>query len=215
MTEKKEVSLYILIIGIAAMAVAIFIGSLILDKIIKSIGIIVNTLDTKAHKDMLTGVLNKGSFEERVTVALSDENTKRKCAVILLDVDNFKSVNDTLGHAYGDKVLADIGDVLRKLFGEKNIIGRLGGDEFCVFLTVPDFYRINHIKYVENKCAELCREFNSKYTGDDNGYKISVSVGAAIFPDHGTAFQKLYRCADNALYVSKRSGKDTYTIFDK
>jgi diguanylate cyclase (GGDEF)-like protein len=218
MSEKKEVSLYIFIIGIAATAAAIFIGSLILDKIIKSIGVIVNTLDSKARTDLLTGVLNKGSFEELAQAAISSsESANKKSAVILLDVDDFKSVNDTLGHAYGDKVLADIGSVLKKVFGEKNLIGRLGGDEFCVFMNIADFYKYDHnyIKYTENKCAELCREFDSKYTGDDNSFKISVSVGASVFPDHGSSFAKLYRCADNALYISKRSGKDTYTIFDK
>jgi diguanylate cyclase (GGDEF)-like protein len=136
-------------------------------------------------------------------------------ALILLDVDNFKGINDTLGHVYGDKVLADIGDTLRKVFGKDECIGRLGGDEFCVFMKIPYTRRTDCAAYVEEKCAALCAEFKDSYTGDKGDYKISVSLGASLFHEHGTAFSKLYQCADRALYSSKHKGKDTYTLFNK
>jgi diguanylate cyclase (GGDEF)-like protein len=213
--EKNDVTYYIYIIGIISTIVAICIGFYMFDKTINPMKNIVSVLDSKAHKDLLTGVLNKRSFEESVEAAINSNQENLYRAVILLDVDNFKGVNDTLGHAYGDKVLAEIGNILRKVFSKDDYLGRLGGDEFCVYLNIPESRQGDYTKFIETKCAELCSAFNNNYTGDDNNYKISASIGASVFPLHGTSFSKLYQCADRALYSSKHRGKDTYTIFNK
>jgi diguanylate cyclase (GGDEF)-like protein len=212
LAEKNAITLYIIIICLAAMAAALFIGSFILNKITREIGNIVSNLDSQAHTDLLTGVLNKRSFEELAEAEISSPDICKTGALILLDVDNFKAVNDTCGHACGDEVLVGIGKSLRKVFGEKDLLGRLGGDEFAVFMNIPPFYRNNILQYVETKCGALCREFDDNYVGENKSHKISISVGAAVFPDNGTTFSKLYRCADNALYTSKNNGKDTYTV---
>ena len=136
-----------------------------------------------------------------------------RCAIILLDVDNFKGVNDTLGHSYGDKVLANIGNILRSVFRDEDILGRLGGDEFCVCIEVKSSDPDDIIRTAERKCAQLCEAFHSNYTGDDNSYKISASIGASVCPENGRSFSELYACADKALYNSKHKGKDTYTIY--
>jgi len=211
--EKNEIQIYILAISIAVSIIAIILGTILAFRITNPVNRIVNNLDNKAHLDLLTGILNKRSFEEFT------ENTVRKLpqnqhhALILLDVDNFKGVNDTLGHAYGDKVLSGIGEILRKTFTEDDFTGRLGGDEFCVFLNIPLPNQNDYISLINMKCTQLCEAFRSNYTGDDNQYKVSASIGVAVFPAHGTSFSKLYECADKALYESKHKGKDTYTIF--
>lgn len=213
--EKNEVAYYIYAISFIAILLAILIGVVSFERIIKPINNIVSNLDSKAHNDLLTGLLNKQSFEESVENVLPTVGQDRFTAVIALDIDNFKGVNDTLGHAYGDKVLANVGNILRNVFGEDDLLGRIGGDEFCVYLAIPDEEQNNYYDFIKRKCEEICFEFSHNYTGDDNSYKISSSIGAAIFPTHGTSFTKLYNCADRALYESKNKGKDTYTIYTK
>lgn len=114
-----------------------------------------------------------------------------------------------------DKVLAGVGDILKRVFHADDYLGRLGGDEFCVYLNISDFCQGNYRKHIEEKCAELCRAFANNYTGESGNYKISASIGVAIFPDNGDSFGELYKCADKALYASKHKGKDTYTIYEE
>ena len=214
--EKNEAQYSILLIGIVFALFAALITIFLLEKIITPVTNIVNTLDDEAHTDLLTGVLNKRSFEKYTQETLGKCSTDEKRALILLDIDNFKGVNDNLGHAYGDKVLAGVGDILKRVFNNGDYLGRLGGDEFCVFLNTFDPVTEKYNSYghfIEEKCSELCRAFNENYTGDDRRYKISASIGVAVFSEHGKSFGELYQCADKALYESKHKGKDTFTIY--
>lgn len=213
--EQYEVRVYIIIVGFTATILAILLSIFLSKKISAPVNNMVAVLDTKAHIDLLTGVMNKRSFEETVENALASPYEGSGLALIILDVDNFKDVNDTLGHDSGDKVLADIGAVLRSVFRSDDYLGRLGGDEFCVGLRMSLISDEYCHKLVERKCEELCKAFHNKYMGDNNDYKISVSIGAAISPEHGNDFGTLYKCADSALYISKRSGKDTYNIYSE
>ena len=130
-----------------------------------------------------------------------------------LDIDNFKGVNDTLGHAYGDKVLSELGNTLKHIFTSDELIGRIGGDEFCILLNASPKKNMLYNDYVKQKCEELCDAFRRNYTGDDGKYKISGSIGVSMFPTDGSDFKQLYSALDKALYTSKRSGKDTFTFF--
>ena len=211
--EKNEVQGYIIIIGIISAVIGIALSVLLSLRIYMPVDDMVSSLNKKAHIDLLTGVLNKRSFEERADMTLKNAEKNSRCAIILLDVDNFKGVNDTLGHSYGDKVLANIGNILRSVFRDEDILGRLGGDEFCVCIEVKSSDPDDIIRTAERKCAQLCEAFHSNYTGDDNSYKISASIGASVCPENGRSFSELYACADKALYNSKHKGKDTYTIY--
>lgn len=212
--EKKEIQLFIAIVGLLTALSAVIISVWISNRISTPVHDMVNVLDEKAHIDQLTGVLNKRSFEESADKAFHLDNSPERYALILIDVDNFKGVNDTLGHAYGDKVLAGVGNILQTVFRADDFLGRLGGDEFCVLLYLPKSATEQEItEYTSEKCRQLCQSFRNNYTGDDGKYKISASVGVALFPHHGQSFTELYQCADKALYQSKRKGKDTFTIF--
>ncbi len=213
--EKNDVTFFVIIVTIIAAAAASILSVVLISKIINPVNEIVDSLSDEAHNDLLTGIFNKKTFEKKVEEALKQDHDSKKKAVILLDLDNFKGVNDTLGHAYGDKVLAGVGDILKRVFHADDYLGRLGGDEFCVYLNISDFCQGNYRKHIKEKCAELCQAFANNYTGENGNYKISASIGVAIFPDHGNSFGDLYKCADKALYVSKHKGKDTYTIYDK
>lgn len=214
--EKNDVTYSLIIIGLVSVFIATVFSVIILERLITPVAATFTKLDDEAHTDLLTGVLNKRSFENYTEETLRGSSLSDRRAVVLLDIDNFKGVNDTLGHAYGDKVLTGVGDILRKVFGPDDFLGRLGGDEFCVLLCTDDETAgkyTSYNSYIEEKCTELCRAFAENYTGDDNSYKISASIGVAVFPSAGKSFGELYRCADEALYSSKHRGKDTFTIY--
>lgn len=212
LNEKNEMQFYIYMIAFFAACLAALIAGIFSIRITQPVEDIVANLDTKAHIDQLTGILNKRSFEEYTENHLTSASEKDRHALILLDVDNFKGVNDTLGHAYGDEVLAKIGRILREVFQSEDFLGRIGGDEFCVLVNAVPEDGQSYEDYVSTRCESLCEAFRNNYTGDDGTYKISASIGAAIFHKHGSDFQALYHAADKALYASKERGKDTYTM---
>ncbi|HAP78685.1 MAG TPA: GGDEF domain-containing protein, partial [Ruminococcus sp.] len=211
--EKNEVQIYIVIVGIITTLIAVSLTILLSLKISNPVNNMVTVLDEKAHFDLLTGILNKRSYEEYVENVMKNAGKSEKYALILLDVDNFKGVNDTLGHEYGDKVLANIGDILRSLFRKEDFKGRIGGDEFSVFLNLASVSDDEYIGFTKKKCEQLCKAFHNNYTGDDGNYKISASIGVAFYNVNGNTFSELYKYADKALYNSKHKGKDTYTIY--
>lgn len=213
LAERNIVIKYTIIITAVTSVIAMILGTLLSIYVSNPVNRIVSKLNTQANIDRLTGIYNKLSFEENAEYMLNNAGEGERHAVILLDVDNFKGVNDNLGHAYGDRVLADIGNTLRVTFGSSDCLGRIGGDEFCVLLNIPEDRQTDHMTLINEKCHLLCDAFHDKYTGCNGDYKISASIGAAVFPDDGKSFSELYKCADAALYSSKHKGKDTFTIY--
>lgn len=213
LAEKRDVQRQLLFISGTVALVMILLMLYIIAKSMSSVKTTVSILDDQAHKDLLTGLLNKLSFENFTKNAISKSaEDGTQSALILLDLDNFKGVNDTLGHTYGDKVLSNVGDILRSVFTDEDLLGRLGGDEFCVFTKISDE---GSDIYIRDICRKICKAFEHNYTGDRNDYKISASIGAAMFPDDGKDFAELYRKADTALYCSKHTGKDTFTVYSE
>lgn len=213
LAERNIVIRYTIIITVVTSVVAMILGTLLSIYVTDPVNRIVTKLNTQANIDRLTGIYNKLSFEDNAEYMLKNAGEGERHAVILLDVDNFKGVNDDLGHAYGDKVLADIGNILRLTFNSSDCLGRIGGDEFGVLLNIPENRQTDFLTLINEKCRALCDAFHNNYTGSSGDYKISASIGAAVFPDDGKTFAELYRCADAALYSSKHKGKDTFTIY--
>ena len=164
------------------------------------------TLMEKAERDALTGLLNKSTTKSFIEEALKCDCL---CALYMIDVDYFKNVNDSLGHLFGDTVLADIGDKLKKLFRTSDVVGRIGGDEFMVLLkNIGDTSLITEKAEAINFC--LHQTFGS---GADQ-CTISGSVGVALYPEDGKTYSDLYKKADIALYQAKRAGRNRYIIFN-
>lgn len=210
--KQRDVRQIILLAAVVAALLAVLIGMVFAVQLTRPVESFVTVLDFKAHNDQLTGILNKLSFEELTKNKLETEPPTVPHALILLDVDNFKGVNDTLGHTYGDEVLARIGSNLRAIFSTEDYVGRIGGDEFCVFVNTKPPENMEYTDYIRTKCEMICAAFHEHYTGADGKYKISGSIGCAFFSRDGEDFKTLYAAADNALYASKHKGKDTYTI---
>lgn len=160
-----------------------------------------------AETDALTGAVNKASTEKKINQWLQETDGGIQ-AFLMLDVDNFKSVNDVYGHAAGDDALRQIGKALAQEFRGDDIIGRIGGDEFVVLMkNITD--RESAVARVENMCQRI-REISVKGVA---GNPLSCSVGVVYSPDHGRSYQELYLRADKALYETKERGRNGYTIY--
>lgn len=160
------------------------------------------SLKMKAQRDALTHLLNRAAFTEFVNAFLSADSRQSLCAFYMLDIDDFKSMNDTYGHAYGDEVLQLIAQRLRAMFRQDDYVGRLGGDEMVVFMTnVPSL----HLALAKGE--EICRTLASISPTNDR-LPVTCSVGLSLAPQHGTSFDNLYHKADSALYKAKQQGKN-------
>ena len=128
----------------------------------------------------------------------------------MMDVDDFKNINDSFGHSVGDNVLAYVGKILSQNFKGKDVVGRVGGDEFMIFM-----YEISDKQDPEKIATKLQRQIHDGYEDDKVRDILSVSIGIAICPDDSNEFEELYKKADKALYVTKKNGKGHYTVYDE
>lgn len=170
----------------------------------------IEELADKAARDPLTGLFNKATTEVLIKTSLKvDKPCEGKSALLIVDVDNFKEINDRLGHFYGDLVLKQLAEELKAMFREEDVLGRIGGDEFFIFLQN---YKSESV--VQRKAEEIGDLFRKVYHDNLETVAISASIGIALSPMHGEDFYTLYQNADMALYISKQQGKDSYTVYD-
>lgn len=165
-------------------------------------------LISNAQHDPLTGLYNKIAVESFIRSYLRSSDGNIRHAMMIIDVDDFKGINDHLGHLFGDAVLSEISEKLQTVFRSTDLIGRFGGDEFLVFLK-----NVGDWEQVAQKARAVCDIFRQTYTGENRDYKISGSVGISIFPEHGKNFYELFQAADTALYAAKNKGKDGFVIY--
>lgn len=163
----------------------------------------------KSERDLLTGLYNKSATQSRIEEIIMKSSPEDLHALFIIDIDNFKGINDNLGHVFGDAVLTEISTRLRNHFRSTDIVGRVGGDEYMTFLC-----NIKSETAVHEKAKEICKDLRKSYTTNNNTHSISASVGIAIYGRHGKTYGSLYYNADIALYTTKRGGKDGYSIFD-
>ena len=162
----------------------------------------------RMQEDSLTGLLNKATTQERIRSALL-KYPEKNYAFFILDIDNFKGVNDRLGHAAGDTVLVEFANSLKEQFREYDIVGRIGGDEFVVFVPVPDE------NFARQKVETLSKVLRQEIRADTGTWEISVSMGLAFAPRDGKEFECLYKKADIALYETKKLGKNGFTVYQE
>lgn len=159
----------------------------------------------RAENDPLTGILNRISFAEKVDNIIRTSKPDDQHALLMLDVDYFKQINDVLGHAEGDKALIEISKLLKSMARSYDLVGRLGGDEFFVFLqNIPN--DIIAAKRAKNICEKTQRTY-----GED--IHISSSIGISVFPKDGKNFEQLYKKADQVLYSVKELGRNNFAFY--
>lgn len=156
--------------------------------------------------DFLTGILNRRAFQKSV----EDEMYKKTPGgFIFIDVDNFKSYNDTYGHNNGDFCLKHFAETMKKCFPAESIIGRYGGDEFVVYLKNLT------VEEMQNYMADFQRMISHLTLPTGEQVQLSASAGGAAFPDQGEDFISLCRNADSALYNVKQNGKAAFKMKEK
>ncbi len=166
-------------------------------------------LQHSAEHDVLTGFYNKIATQKYIDEYLAKLSPQDfPPALMIIDADGFKAINDSFGHLFGDGVLADMGHAIRGVFRQNDIVGRIGGDEFIVLLC-----EMPSLDVLERRCTELLKNLDRHYESNNKSLPFSVSIGVALYPDHGTTYLELFKHADRALYDSKSKGKNQYTIY--
>jgi diguanylate cyclase (GGDEF)-like protein len=167
----------------------------------------IETLEIRATTDGLTGLLTQKTFRARLSSVLSRLDGRRPCAVVMLDIDHFKRINDTYGHPAGDEVLRRIAGIIGKTVRKADMAGRYGGEEFVLYLDMADRERAE-------RAAERLRLIIGKtrfvFAGREVG--ITASLGVACYPDDGSTGQELLGRADEALYRSKQGGRNRVSV---
>lgn len=162
-------------------------------------------LQEEVRRDPLTKLLNKIEVQNEITKYL-EERASGTHAMFLIDVDNFKGINDTFGHTFGDTVIMDVAGMIRDQFRSNDIVGRVGGDEFLVLM------KDTTLEKAMEKAEQLCHVVSKDYTGGEVNYHISISVGMAMYGADGANYSALFEKADHAMYRAKQSGKNTFEL---
>ncbi|WP_027823584.1 sensor domain-containing diguanylate cyclase [Laribacter hongkongensis] len=160
----------------------------------------------EAQTDHLTPLLNKFAIETRIEDCLQQDPGHH--ALLIIDIDNFKDINDTFGHLFGDAVLANLAMQLQQHFRSGDLLGRIGGDEFLVFMR-----HVGSPVQLVGKARELCQALRKTFRQTSRTCQISASIGIACTPEHGAHYTELFTRADQALYHVKAMGKNHYALY--
>lgn len=158
----------------------------------------------KAERDPLTNLYNKTTVQSLIEKSLTSNNNH---AMMIIDIDNFKYINDSMGHLFGDAFLCEVASHIQENVDEHDIVGRIGGDEFIVFIK-----DITCAQDVEKRAEKILNVFHNIEIKEIAQQHISSSIGIAVYPRHGTDFFQLYRNADYTLYEAKKDGKNKFLI---
>ncbi len=161
----------------------------------------------KANYDNLTGIFNRNAFENNVRQSLENFKDDSLGALMVIDIDNFKMVNDTLGHQGGDEVLKLLARCLTNILADCGFVGRWGGDEFVGFITHAD-----NIEFINKKASDLCKIMNRKFMFKGIIHDISISVGVCPMTK-GYELKKAYEHSDKMLYDVKEMGRNNYKVY--
>ena len=164
-------------------------------------------LQEKADTDQLTELNNKMATERKIKEYI-EENPDGQAMMFIFDIDNFKKINDTMGHAFGDEVLREIGMRLKSEFRMTDIMGRAGGDEFIILLK-----DIKTEELIGKEASRVANLFKNFKVGDYTKYSVTASIGCAIYPRDAEDFESLYKAADAGLYKAKKAGKNQLAFY--
>lgn len=165
-------------------------------------------LRSKAEHDLLTGLYNRITVVGMIERIIARSEKGERHALFVIDIDNFKNVNDRLGHLKGDELIVETASQMKRLFREDDVVGRIGGDEFVAFLK-----KISSVNMVVKKAESIRRAFRQNPAFGKIG--VSGSVGISFYPYDGRSYEELFRKADAAMYAAKNSGKDSFRIYTR
>jgi diguanylate cyclase (GGDEF)-like protein len=166
-------------------------------------------LHNQAYHDQLTGFKNRRSLIKNLSELVSSK-TKGKVALLILDIDNFKYINDTMGHCFGDQLLMKVSDRFESLIEDDCKIYRLGGDEFVILLE-----NFDEVATIEKLAVKLLKGCTTGFFIDLSNIFISISIGISLYPEHGDNLDELLKNADIAVYKAKEKGKNRIVFYNK
>jgi diguanylate cyclase (GGDEF)-like protein len=166
------------------------------------------TAHARASMDPLTGLMNRASFDSALQVTIGRAaRAQSPAAVLFMDLDGFKAVNDQRGHPVGDSLLKEVASRIMACVREDDLLARYGGDEFVVLLE-----HVSDPEVVHGVALRVIDALSRPFTGGDISVRLSVSIGVALFPEHGTCADELLARADAVMYEAKRQGGDRYLV---
>jgi len=170
-----------------------------------------NSLEILAQQDPLTGLGNRRLLTKRISAAMANaRRTKSAMAVVYLDLDGFKAINDTSGHGVGDALLKQVARRLESVVREEDTVARVGGDEFMIAL-----WHVANARDVAIVAAKVVEIISEPYFIEGRNLVVTTSVGVGVYPVHGEDAEVLMKSADTALYAAKRAGKNAFRISDR
>lgn len=164
---------------------------------------------TKEGKDPATGLLNKRACHE-YTNDILNLNDGNKHYLIIIDIDNFKEINDNYGHLFGDEVIQKVASIINSSLNARGICGRFGGDEFFIFTT-----NIKDEQQLRTVLTSMRKKIFYAYEGIINDFHVTLSIGISLYPKDGDQYEDLFKKADKCLYLAKNKGKNRFIIYDE
>ena len=187
-------------------------------KLLKVVGVIIDIEDEmkvtralreQAERDSLTGILNARTTRKRTEEYLAECGVGEKCAMLVIDLDHFKQINDCFGHMYGDAVLKQVAEILRARFRSQDIVGRIGGEEFLILLK-----DVSDAEIIHRRCRQLVEAMHEIHREAMDDMVVSCSIGAVMAHAKGAQYDRLFAGADQAMYEAKEQGRDGYVFRD-
>ena len=187
-------------------------------KLLKVVGVIIDIEDEmkatralreQAEHDSLTGLLNAKTTHKRAEEYLAECGVGEKCALLVIDLDHFKQINDRFGHIHGDAVLKQVAETLRARFRSQDIVGRVGGEEFLILLK-----DVSDAEIIHRRCGQLVEAMHEIHKDSMEDMVVSCSIGAVMTQAKGTRYDQLFAMADQAMYEAKEQGRDGYVFWD-
>ena len=171
--------------------------------------VLIKKINIQKDLDDLTGLKNKSGLTREINEFVT-KNTTGKGLFFVLDIDYFKTINDTYGHDVGDNILMELGAILKQKFDNNTIVGRFGGDEFIIFIKNTD-----EVHVASRVATEIYNEVSEAIKLPNNGEKLTVSMGIAIYHGEEKNYSEIFKKADMALYKTKANRKIKYSIFEE
>lgn len=214
MKEKNQMQIYIYLSAVLAVLIAIIVGTFFTSKLTDPARIVAANLSEGAHDEEFSTIFTKSAFMEKADSILSEQKNGSSHAMLLIDIDNYREMIYNFGRSYAEGNVGRLVNEIQRLFPKAECVGRISTDLFAVLLPVNEKDSMVSRKELSRKCAEVCTEFRSSTQTDKGIFPVTVSIGTAVSPDNGTTADKVFDCANIALFTAKKSGKDSFVIYD-
>lgn len=212
MKEKNQMQLYIYIGAALAALLAVVIGVFFTSKLTDPARIVAANLRENNYDEEFSTIATKNAFMEKADTIIADP--KNAHAVLLIDIDNYREMSYNFGRSYSEGNVGRLVNEIQRIFPKAECVGRISNDLFAVLIPVNEKDKMMNRKELSRKCAEVCTEYRSVAQTDRGIFPITLSIGVAVSPDSGVTIDRVYDCANIALFTAKKSGKDCFVIYD-